>query len=195
MEISFKPALIRSVQTWKIAEGVLITPKQKRLKLSEVTAAYFVDMPYKGRWNTEFKLSTPNESVGIACNDTQKGEQRLRCFSLIMSVIDELIVHNPALRIRRGFGRIANYAFASIGLIPLGFGLSFIIDAIKHDFDSFGLGFGAFFILMAIFAVWCASPWKSPPMNTPTELKAALFPNAIAAQNKTTKSAPIQQNR
>ena len=176
MEISFKPGFICSVQIWQVHNDLLITPKQKQLNLSEVTTAHFVDMPYKGRWNAELKLTTPKQSVSIICNDTQRGQQRQQYFSLIQSVLNSLSVHNSSLQIRRGLGRTANYAFATIGLMPLGFGLSFIVDAIKYDFDTLGLGLGAFFILMAVFLVWSAAPWKSAPMSTPTELKAALFP-------------------
>lgn len=180
MEISFKPALIRSAQTWQLNNGTLITPRQKQLNLSEVTTAYFFDMPYKGRWNSELKLTTPNQSVSITCNDTQRGQQRQQYFFLIQNILDSLSVHNPSLQIRRGLGRIANYAFAATGLIPIGFGLSFIIDAIKRDFETFGIGFGAFFILLGAFLIWCASPWRAAPMNTPTELKAALFPSTAS---------------
>ena len=174
MEISFKPGWVRSAQTWQLDSGKLITPKQKQIDLSAVNKAHFVDMPYKRMWTTELKLTTPDEAVSIICNDKQRGENRQLCFALIDAVLDSLTTHNPTLSIRRGHGRIANYCFAAIGLIPLGFGLSFIIDAIKDDFSTFGLGFGAFFILMAAFLVWSASPWKPSPMNTPKELREWL---------------------
>lgn len=73
--------------------------------------------------------------------------------------------HNPDLKIQHGLGRIANYAYACVGLIPAGFGLVFLFEALQRSSGrSSGVGMGLVFLLLGAFWIWSASPWKAALM-------------------------------
>lgn len=174
MEISFKPAILSSLKTWEVSNSQLTTPKGETLDLGGVTQAHFVNMPIKRRWIVELKLTTPDDAVTIVCNDTLKGQNRAQCFVLIATVLKSLQVCNPELKIRYGYGRITNYMLACVGLIPVGFGLSFMLDGLANNFDTFPLVMGLGFLLLGAFWIWCISPWKAASMHTPQQLYALL---------------------
>lgn len=120
------------------------------------------------------RLSTASDTVSIKCNDVKTGIQRHNYYTLVFGIVESLQLHNPNVKIRRGTGRLFNVMFAGIGLIPFGFGLNFVIRALQNDNDGFGIGLGVFFLLLAAFIVWCASPWQKPPLSTPAELQKWL---------------------
>lgn len=177
MEISFKPAPLRSAQSWSLNGNMLTTPAGKTIDLSTVTEGQFSDLAVKRMWVSTLKLVTASDQVVVSCNDTRTGVQRQYYFALILEIVEALQVHNPTLQIQQGPGRAANIAFACVGLIPLGFGLKFIIDALNDGGDSlgFGIGLGLFFLLIAAVVIWGASPWKAPTSVTPSGLKAWLY--------------------
>ena len=175
MEFSYKRALLTRVETWKLANGILTTPKGQQLDLRTVTGAQFSDMRVKRRWLSELQLKTPDTKIAINCNDTRNGGQRHQFFLLIFEVLRSLQKHNPQLKIQHGLGRITNYVYASAGLIPVGFGLSFLFEALQYSSGrSFGIGMGLFFLLLGAFWIWSASPWKAAPMRSPKELSDCL---------------------
>ncbi|MEO0888127.1 MAG: hypothetical protein AAFY54_19660, partial [Cyanobacteria bacterium J06648_10] len=59
-------------------------------------------------------------------------------------------------------------------LIPVGFGLSFMLDGLANNFDTFPLVMGLGFLLLGAFWIWCISPWKAASMHTPQQLYALL---------------------
>ncbi|MEO0377885.1 MAG: hypothetical protein AAF329_25475 [Cyanobacteria bacterium P01_A01_bin.17] len=174
MEITFKPAPLRSAQSWLLSGKVLDTPSGQQIDLSKLTGGRCTDLPSKRFWIAEFQLSTASDTVTIKCNDVKTGIQRQNYYTLVFEIVESLKLHNPNVKIQRGTNQLFNVMFAAIGLIPLGFGLSFIISALQNGGDGFGIGLGCFFLLLAAFIVWCASPWQKPPVSTPTELQAWL---------------------
>ena len=159
MDISFKPAPLRKPQTWTLSGNVLTTPQGKRLDLTEVTDGHFSDLPVKRYWVAEFKLVSAGETVVITCNDTRSGGSRENYFLLIFELLDSLRLHNSTLTLRRGTGRLFNILFACVGIMPLGFGVSFIIRSFIDGAGAFGIGLGIFFMLLGAFVIWSASPW------------------------------------
>lgn len=174
MDFSYKKGLLRSAQTWTVSDDILTTPDGKKLDLREVKEARFADIMVKRRWNAEMVLKSGDDKVSILCNDVQGGAQRHQYFLLLFEVLRSLNTCNPDLKVQHGLGRIANYAFAAIGLIPIGFGLSIMFDGLKRGFDTFPLVFGGGFALMGVFLIWCASPWQAAPMRSPGDLAAWL---------------------
>lgn len=176
MDFSYKKALLASVETWTLADGQLTTPKGTQLNLQAVTEARFSDMMAKRRWLSEFRLKSDETTVLITCNDKRNGEQRQRFFLLVLEVLKALHTHNPTLKIQQGLGRIANYAFACVGLIPIGGGLSILFDMLKSgEMSGFGIGMGLFLMLLGAFLIWCASPWEAAPMRSPSELSGWII--------------------
>ncbi len=171
MEITFKPAPLRSAQTWLVSGNVLRGPDGKRIDLSRLTEGHCTDLPSRRLWIAEFKLSTESETLVIRCNDVKMGSQRHSYYALVFEIVELLKLYNPDLKIRRGTSTLFNVMFAAIGLIPLGFGLSFLLGARG---DGFGIGLGVFFLLLSAFIVWCASPWQKPSVSTPAELQEWL---------------------
>ncbi|MEL6350681.1 MAG: hypothetical protein AAFR58_02850 [Cyanobacteria bacterium J06627_28] len=194
MDFSYKKALLRFAQTWTVSDDMLTTPNGKRLDLREVKEARFTDIAdimVKRRWNTEMVLKSSNDKVSILCNDVRGGAQRHQYFLLLFEVLRSLNTCNPELKIQHGLGRIANYAFAAIGLLPIGFGLAMIIDGLQRGFDTFPLVFGGGFALMGVFLIWCASPWQAAPMRSPSDL-AVWLSQSTGIQPLAMASSPIR---
>ena len=175
MEIAFKPAPMRSPQSWSIHEQTLTTPNGEQIELTAVTQCQFSDLPVKRYWVSQLTLKTASQNIVISCNDTRSGVQRQYYFAFIFEVLNALQIHNPSVPIQRGTGQAFNIAFAGIGLIPIGFSLKFFADAVQGGSASgLALGFGIFFILMGAFIIWSASPWQKPPTESPAGLIAWL---------------------
>ena len=191
MEFSFKPALIRSQQTWKVSDGILTSHKGEQWDLSRVSEARYVDTYVKGRWNSELLLKRGEDKPRLLCNDRGGGENRFEFLRLILAVTQSLKQVNPNLVIKRGLGRIANYAFACIGLIPIGFGLSILIDTLSRGFTWFGVGMSMFLMLMGVFLIWSAAPWKPAPEDTPETFEVWL----LAWIKSSTGRVPMQLNQ
>lgn len=175
VKVSYKPGLLVPAKTWQVLGHQLTTPKNQTFDLKSITRAHFINMPVKRRWTTELKLTGPDDSVTIVCNDTVKSQNRYQYFILISAILNRLQACNPDLGIRYGYGQTTNYIFACIGLIPIGFGLSFLIQAIGDNFDRFPLIMGLGFILFGIFFVWCISPWKASATYAPAQLRSLLY--------------------
>ena len=171
MDISFKPAPLRSAQNWSLEGSILTTPKGQNIDLSDISDCHFSDVPVKRYWVATLTLATASDKVVINCNDSKNGVQRQYYYAFVFEVLNALQIHNPTLAIKRGPSRALNIAFACIAVIPIGGAIKFFLDALGGGTGvGLAIGFCVFFLLMGAFIIWCASPWQKTPKDTPAGL-------------------------
>lgn len=175
---TFKPALLRGAQTWRLEGDVLTRPDGRETNLTDVTGGQFVDMPAQRQMVAYLDLDTPAGRVRVSCNDHPRGAERAQFFAFVLDVLADLAAANPELQLKSGGGRVMRAFLALIGVGMLGFGAWFAAQAYLDpgsSGDVFAYGMGGAFALIGLGVIWMDAPWKPTPTITPGEMRANLM--------------------
>ena len=187
---SFKPALLRGAQEWRI-EGTALDGPAGRIDLNDVERAAFVDQAMKGHSFTRLDLIEGDRTLSISITSPKTDDpdpDRQAFFALTLAVAQILKDRRPGIPVTIGeYGRSALIMFV-IGVLSLLVGVGIGAVALASGLSGERLGAAAVPVLLLVafggMVAWARRPWK-PAL----ELPAASLPILLEAYSGTQSSA------
>ena len=192
---SFKPALLRAAQDWRL-NGTKLDGPGGHIDLSNVEKAAFVDQAMKGHRFTRLDLMESDRTLSISITSPASGvpdPDREEFFAVLLAVAQVLADRQPGLPVAIGeYGRTALIMF-SIGVLSLLFGLGIGFAALASGLSGERLGAAAVPVLLLVAfggtLGWARRPWKPALQISAASLPLIFEAYSGAAQPKADASA------
>lgn len=168
-EYTFKRALIRNEETWKVDGTRLIGPDVS-IELSEVSACDFSYTPLKRNLTaSELRLTVNETSTLLDCTANVGTQHRHSFLSLVHDIVQTLKTQKPELEVTSKGTDIMAWGFATIGGVSALWGIYFAVSHLSDNDPRFAIGVGAVMVLMGAFMIWVGSPWTTNKPKSLTE--------------------------
>ena len=169
MEFRFKPALIRSEETWSI-DGTRLSGPDLSVDLSEVSACDFTYAILKrGITVSELKLTVNQEEKALTCNGLVRSPDRDTFLRMVVDILRVLGTRQPELKVTSKGTDIMTWGFTTLGVLCVLWGVYFAVANVADNSRNFAFGVAGVMGLMGVFMIWVGSPWKSNRAKSLTE--------------------------
>lgn len=157
---SFKPALVRSVQSWKIEDGHLSKDSETGIDLSNLSAVRRNETYANRMMNATLTLESESTKLTIVCNDRPRGENRTAYLRLSEEIFAMLAESSPDLDITVGYPRIVRILVALSGAFLFAVGVIIALSANSSPGSVSIFILGSVLAMAGIGVILFVAPWK-----------------------------------
>lgn len=170
----FKPAALRSEQTWTVDQSVLSGPGNISVKLEEIQSIRFTDAYTKRTANALIALEGPGGKANIVCNEYLHGKNRAEFLRLADDLFSYLEQVNPDLQVKVGFPKVARLGIAASGFLMALFGLMIAASSSSSPRGLPILILGLALLSIGCGIIWYFAPWRPAPTISISEIRARI---------------------